>query len=183
MLLAVLVSHVCEKFLVDCLQDPLQNKKFIASAGIIKTSFDESPSIQPKSRSLSNQQSSLVFGKKRRLSAEPSPQGRVAITKKKVTTLSFACSVKPLPLVGHVASFGRKFGLLFGPRQMLATPESTTVRKHSEVAQVLLGSGIRIMPKYFQYVAIAGQKLTGNNCCQVWDLESKHWTFNELDRT
>ena len=47
----------------------------------VKTPFDESPSIQPKSRSLSNQQTSLVFGKKRRLSAEPFPQGRVAITK------------------------------------------------------------------------------------------------------
>ena len=35
-LLPVPVSHVCGKFLVDCMQDPLQNKKLIASAGIIK---------------------------------------------------------------------------------------------------------------------------------------------------
>ena len=48
-------------------------------------------SIQPTSRSLSKQQSFLVFGKERRLSAKPSPPRQGGNHSKKVTTLSFAC--------------------------------------------------------------------------------------------
>ena len=56
----------------------------------VKTPFDESPSIQPKSRSLSNQQSLLVWEKETTFRRAFTPR-QGSNHSKKVTTLSFAC--------------------------------------------------------------------------------------------